>query len=283
VIVLTSLAAVSACDMLNGSQSPAAPSSPLPNVVNYSSVGASDAFGVGSSVVCVPFTPCTNGMGYVSLLVRRFQSDGKTVNWNNPSFPGNVLSPEILAIGNSLGRNIPNDFLDGELPFVSADATLVTIFAGGNDANTIGAAVDAGFGGSDPNGYMNTEIQHFGRDMTTLVTGVKSKAPSARIVILNLPNLAGLPYASGYTLAQKQGLQKIAVGFSAQINTMTAQGALVVDLMCDANFYQSSTFSSDGFHPNDAGYAYLASIVYPVATTGQASQPKTSCAQMTLY
>jgi len=28
-----------------------------------------------------------------------------------------------------------------------------------------------------------------------------------------------------------------------------------VDLLCDARSYQASNYSSDGFHPNAAGYA----------------------------
>ena len=35
----------------------------------------------------------------------------------------------------------------------------------------------------------------------------------------------------------------------------------VVDLMCDPRLYQGSTFSSDGFHPNDAGYAIIGTEV----------------------
>jgi hypothetical protein len=53
--------------------------------------------------------------------------------------------------------------------------------------------------------------------------------------------------------------------------------------MCDAAFYQPSLFSSDGFHPNDAGYARMASVIYPVAFAGIAPVPQASCAQMHVY
>ena len=78
-------------------------------------------------------------------------------------------------------------------------------------------------------------------------------------------------------------MQQIAVAFSAQINLLTAQNVLVVDLMCDAPMYQASMFSSDGFHPNDAGYARLAELTFGAASTGTAPAPRATCSQMTLY
>ena len=38
-----------------------------------------------------------------------------------------------------------------------------------------------------------------------------------------------------------------------------------VDLMCDARSYLASTYSSDGFHPSDAGYAFIAGELTPEA------------------
>ena len=109
------------------SSSPSGPSDPPPpaNVVNYTAIGASDAIGVGSSSVCLPFTACPDGKGYVQLLERRFKSDGKAVTLLNLGLPGGVLGPEIQGIGNDLGRGILTNFLDNEVPFVASDATLV--------------------------------------------------------------------------------------------------------------------------------------------------------------
>jgi len=276
------LVAVSACDVI---KNPTDPSTPAPSAdqVNYTAVGASDAIGWGGTVYCLPFTACPDGTGYVPVTARRFQANQKTVTLMNLGIPGAVLSPQIQAIGAQVGSDIFGNFLDQEMPFVPKNSTLVTIFAGGNDANTIGKAVDHGLGGSDPNGYIASQTQAFGRDMLALINGIKGRAASARIVVLNLPNLAGLPYASGLTLAQKRGLQQIAVGFSSQINALGAQGVLVLDLMCDSRFYQPSSLSSDGFHPNDTGYAYLADLVYAAAATGTVTPPRASCSQMGLY
>lgn len=277
---------LSACSTVNTPTDPTTPppSTPTPaNAYSYTAVGASDAIGYGSSSVCFPFDQCPSGKGYVQLIRNRLKDSGKTVSFLNPSVPGGVLSPEIQDIGNALGRGIPNNFIDNEAPFVARDANLVTVFAGGNDVNTIGAAVDAGYGGSNVDGYIQTRIQNFGRDMKTLIGVIKGRAPQARIVVMNLPNLAAMPYAAGYTQLQKRTLQKIAVGFSSQINALTSDGALVVDLMCDSTFYQPAIYSSDGFHPNDTGYVRMADVVYAPASTGVSSAPKSTCSQMTLY
>ena len=73
------------------------------------------------------------------------------------------------------------------------------------------------------------------------------------------------------------------MSFSAQVNALRSQGALVIDLMCDGTFYQPGMYSSDGFHPNDAGYARLADLVYAAASTGSATPPRSSCPQMSLF
>ena len=72
----------------------------------------------------------------------------------------------------------------------------------------------------------------------SLVTGIRDRAPNARIVILNLPNMAAMPYVSGRSVAQKRLLQQISVGFSAEVNALTSLGVLVVDLMCESAMSQ---------------------------------------------
>ena len=275
------LISVSACGM----KTPSEPSEPPPpaNVVNYTAIGASDAIGFGSSSACLPFTPCPDGRGYVQLLERRLKADSKTVTLLNLGLPGSVLSPEIQAIGNRLGRGILSNFLENEVPFVASNATLVTVFAGGNDVNTVGAAVEAGYAGVDSIGYVISRTEGFGRDLKKMMDGIKGRAPNARVVVLNLPNLAGLPYASSYSSTKKKALQNIAVRFSAEINKLTSQGATVVDLMCDGGFYQASRYSSDGFHPNDAGYSRIADVAYSPATTGGGPLPQADCSFMKLY
>jgi lysophospholipase L1-like esterase len=122
----------------------------------------------------------------------------------------------------------------------------------------------------------------FGTNFATLLSIVRSRAPSARIVVLNLPNLGGLPYLAGASLAQRQAAQRIAVGMTTTvINPLVSQGVTVIDMMCDARYYQRSSLSADGFHPNDAGYSFMAAEVVRAAT-GPYPSPQASCGQMTL-
>ena len=282
VLLVALCAVISACGA--SSDGPTSPSpTPTNNEVFYSAVGASDAIGYGSSEVCIPFTQCPNGQGYVQRIVRRLQSDGKTVTLSNLGIPGAVLSPGVQSLGNQVGLDIFANFLEREMPFVSRDSTVVTIFAGGNDANAIGRALERGLGGSNPSNFLASQIQAFGNDMRSLVNGIRDRAPDARIVILNLPNLAGMPYMAGESVDRKRVLQQIAVGLSAQINALAASNVLVVDLMCDGNFLHPSIFSPDGFHPNDAGYGYMADVVYPAVLNGTFSLPSNSCSYMSLY
>jgi lysophospholipase L1-like esterase len=277
------IASAAACGSLISPTSPV-DNSTTSSVAIYSAIGASDANGVGSSVVCVPYTTCPDGKGYVQEIARRLQASGKTVTLQNLGVPGAVMSPAIQTMGNQLNRGIAINFIQDEAPFVRTDSTLVTIFAGGNDANTIGSALKAGMGGSNPTAWANQQLQSWAADMASLVTAVKARAPKARIVILNLPNLAAMPYAAGYSTSDKQVLQQIADGLNAGINATASQGAIVVDMMCDSRLYNSSIFSSDGFHPNDAGYQLFADLIYAVApTTALTTAPKSSCSYMSLY
>jgi lysophospholipase L1-like esterase len=267
------------CDMLKTGNEP----SPVATEVNYEAIGASDTIGIGSSAPCLPFIECFDGPGYVQRVARRFKSDGKTVTLNNLGVPGAVLSPAVQMMGTSIGLEIFRNVLTDGAPNVRRSATLVTVFIGANDANTVGKAARAGLGGPNVTAFGQTQIQNFARDMKTFVTLVRDRAPSARIVALNLPNMANTPYAAALSLDEKRYLQGLTVGFSAGINALTADGVIVLDLMCDPNFYNPAIFSSDGFHPNDAGYAYMADLVFAAANTGTAAAPRASCAQMAVF
>ena len=178
---------------------------------------------------------------------------------------------------------IPANFIEQEMPFVPRDSTVVTVFAGGNDVNTVSAAIGGGAAGSDPVGYVDQQIKAFGDDFATLLKGIRARATSARIVVINLPNFAGMPFASGYSLERRQMLQKTSVGFNTRvINPLWGQGIPVVDLQCDGRYVDPAYLSSDGFHPNDAGYAALATDVLRAIQTAAFPAPSSSCSLMTV-
>lgn len=263
---------------------PASPSPPpaAGSAVVYAAIGASDAAGVGSSAPCMPYTDCPNGMGYVPRIVRDLQGQGSTVSLANLGIPAAVLSQRIQTLGEQYGRTIPGNFIEQEMPFIPRNATLVTIFAGANDVNTISAAVGGGAGGSDPAGYVDQQIRAFGDDFKVLLEGIRGRAPSARIVVANLPNMGTMPFAARYSLSRRQLLQKTSVGFSNQVfNPLAAQGIPVVDIQCDGRYIGKSYLSSDGFHPNDTGYAALAADFLEAIRSASPPAPSSSCKQMT--
>jgi lysophospholipase L1-like esterase len=265
--------------------SPTSPSGP-PSAgapVYYTAVGASDAIGYGSSVPCIPFTDCPDGAGYVQQIARQLRNQGSTVTLVNLGIPGAVIGPGVQSLAAQYGRSVPSNFIDGEVPFVPRNSTLVTIFAGGNDVNTIGATIRSGAGGGDPWTFIDQQIKAFGTEYATLIARLKDRVPGARIVVANLPNFAAIPMTVGFTLEERQMMQKISVGISTQvINPLVSQGIPVVDLLCNSQFANPSIFSSDGFHPNDSGYAVLASEMMKAIAASGVTTPAGSCALMTV-
>lgn len=276
-LALMSTLLISGCKR---NESPTSPS-PTPGQVSYGVVGASDAIGFGSSAPCLPFEDC-NGNGYAQLVKRRFQSDGAAVTLTNRGVPGAVLSPAMLTLGRDIGRtDIPGTFLEQIVPFIPSTATHVSIFVGGNDANVIAQNIRAGRGAADIRGFVDQHVQQFGADLVDLVGRLRARAPGARLVAMNLPNLAAAPYVNGISVTERSILQRIAVGLSDRINALGSQGVVVVDLLCDARIYSPANFSPDGFHPSDAGYVVMADLLYPALRDGTSPAPSASCSQRT--
>jgi len=156
-----------------GSPTPVPPAA----AIWYTAVGASDAAGVGSSLPCIPFTDCPGGMGYVPRVARQLRTDGHNVTLTNMGIPGAVLSPATQQLGNQYGLGIQANFMEEEGPFVPKDTTLVTIFAGGNDANTIGTAIDRGAATpAEADAYIDRQVASFASDYASLLAMVRGRA-----------------------------------------------------------------------------------------------------------
>jgi len=135
------------------------------------------------------------------------------------------------------------------------------------------SAMGRGAGASDQ-AAISTPGDRIRRDYTTLMNVLRGRAPSARIIALNLPNM-GACRSCGRFGATASGAQLLSVGSDEDRDqSLAAQGALVFDMMCDPRSYQASTYSSDGFHPNDTGYAWMAEEVVSAAprTTNHSEQ-----------
>ena len=273
--LLVGVVALSGCGAMN--EGPTGPG-PTPTRVSYTALGASDAIGFGGSSPCVPFTSCPNGTGYVQIVARRLREANADMSFLNLGIPGAVLSRELQNVGNSVGRGIPANFIDAQVPFIDRESTIVTVFADANGVNAVGAALRP-LAPADRAAFAQTQIQNFARDFGTFTAGVIDRAPSAKLIVLNMPNLARLPYAAGYTAEERQWLRVLSNGFTSAINAARSSRVLVVDLMCYAPVYQPSVYSSDGFHPNDAGYLALADLVSAAIATAPPAPP-TSCSFM---
>ena len=203
-----------------GNDSPTAPTNPGGgNTVHYTVLGASDGVGVGGSIVCAPFDRgCENGTGYAQTIRRRFQADGRSVTFDNLSVPGYVLSRAVADLALSLGRPDPGNFIERYPPFVPPTTTHITIFVGGNDANVIGSAVSAGAGGGDQGPTLTARCASGVTISSISSSRVRTRAPNARIVAYNLPNLGAAPYLAGRTVLERSIMQRIVTGLSDQVN-----------------------------------------------------------------
>jgi lysophospholipase L1-like esterase len=252
------------------------PATPTPESGTfYTAIGASDSVGVGSSSPCTT-QACPEGTGWVPVLARRL---GATLT--NLGISGAVIGPDIQSLGLRYGRSIPGNYIDQEVRLVPRNTTLVTIFAGPNDINAIIAAVQGGAAGADVRGFLDSQIRAFGSNFDRLLSGVRNRVPSAKIVVANLPNFAWVLYTS--PLETRQMFQRLSIGFSTEvINKLTTQGVIVVDVLCNSRGYDSTFVAGDGFHANDAGYAFFADEMYKAITQSSYPAPQASCPEMTL-
>jgi lysophospholipase L1-like esterase len=273
--------ASAACDRSNDATGPS-PIPPANSAITYTPIGASDAIGWGSSVPCFPFQDCPTGRGYVQVAERELRSRGFSVTVNPLGLPGAVLSRRIQNLAAQYGRDVVWNLTEQAVPFLQRNTTLVTIFTGGNDVNAITSALGGGAGGADRVGYIDNQIASFGQDFTAALQVIKEAVPSARVVVLNLPNMGAMPFLTNASRDQRLAAQMLSVGITRTVfNPLASSGVLVIDLMCDARAYQPSTYSSDGFHPGDAGYAWIATEIVAAATTPYRA-PAGSCPQMSL-
>lgn len=124
-----------------------------------------------------------------------------------------------------------------ELPQVPANATLVSIFLGVNDIYV--KAMTTGETTAD-----------YAAAMRTIVTGVRSKAPQARVVVFNLPNY------SSFRLGDVVGANDAIGGL----------GIPVIDLYDDTAYLtELQTVPVGNIHPTAAGQAELVRLLRAAA------------------
>jgi lysophospholipase L1-like esterase len=282
VAILVILAgALAACSKDSGDDS-GSPTAPSPTGIVYTALGASDTAAVGSSVECFPFSPCPNGMGYVQLLERRLRETSPTTLYNG-GVPGAVLSPTIEEVGRRIGRVFPGNILTNQSPFTHQNSTVVTVFAGPNDANAIGQVIEAQQAGDDVRGFIDQTVRRWADDYAAVLRQIRQRAPGARIVVINMVNLAAMPYFASRSTFQKSIMQRIAVSMNDHVNALRAANVNIVDVMCDPRVLEPSSFSGDGYHPSDRGYALMAELTYPAMVNASHPAPAGDCGQRHIY
>ena len=285
----------------------AKPSATPAAAIAYTAIGASDAVGYGASVPCanpptVAVPTCPGGTGYVPDLAKLLARGGAVVTLDDLGISGAVLGPDILATVNAYGPlgssdqctarsasdAYPADFITAELPQLTGTETIVTVFAGGNDTNGIANAAACMSIANPPatqaqvQTFISNEIAAFGSDLQTLLGRVHAKAPNAKIYIANLPNFSLIPVGQAQSAAVQQLLAAISVGIDQSvIDRAPALGVPVVDLLCNPQSYVAADFYTDGFHPNDAGYAAFAAAFETQITAAMPAAPNPSCSYAT--
>ena len=156
-------AAAAACSKFSNSDTPAAPSGPpaAGSSIVYTAIGASDAAGVGSSAVCVPFTDCPGGMGYVPVTVTGAARPIVHRHVDEPRHSDRRGRPDFESLGAQYGRTILGNFVDNEAPFVLTDSTVTTIFGGVNDVITLVSAIGQGAGGGNAQTFIDAQVRSF--------------------------------------------------------------------------------------------------------------------------
>jgi lysophospholipase L1-like esterase len=266
---------------------------------NYAAIGASDAVGIGASIPCgllhAILPGCPGGTSYAPILSREAYGPLGWLYLQDLGISEAVIGPDIRTLVNQYGSAsydtckrrilldvIPADFLSNELPQFPGHTNRVTIFAGANDVNGLVNALGCGAGGStmsDQATFVTSESLAFRSDLMQLVTAVAHAAPSAKIAIANLPNLALLPFAASKSASTKFALQSFTVAFDTSINAFAGQ-LRVVDLLCSSASYDPRNYSSDGYHPNDAGYTLFAQL-FETALSAPTPATPAACPQYT--
>jgi lysophospholipase L1-like esterase len=177
-------------------------------------------------------------------------SDPYMENW--PTDLAGKLSQKVHLINLGIPGITLHDALNLELPVaLDSHPKLVTIWLGVNDiANTVPVTI-------------------YSHDLDLMLTRLQSQAPSAYILIANIPDLTLLPYFASYN---QQELHHIIEDYNATIAQEAQQHhAILVDLSKqNYNLRDHPEYiSNDGLHPTDLGYLQIAELFYKTLKQSQ--------------
>jgi lysophospholipase L1-like esterase len=231
-------------------------------------------------------------MGYAPRLARWLAGGSLSSTVDNTNFTDLGIGGATL---DSTDQNLANqpwgpytggvhaNLMDNEVaPYagILSKADLVTVYIGKNDVNTLYEAVRNSY-------YPDaaSAVNAFGARYVSYIHQIRNDMPQgSRLVVLNLMNVGLQPGSviDRESTYDKQLLQTLSVSITQNyINPLASDPAVfaVVDMLCGvASNYDANYYSSDGVHPNDAGYGNIAQAIYTTITTSpRPPAPAGSC------
>jgi lysophospholipase L1-like esterase len=177
-------------------------------------------------------------------------SDPYMENW--PTDLANKLNQRVHLINLGIPEITLHDALSLELP-VALDSRpeLVTIWLGVNDIAD------------------KVPVSSYSHDLDLMLTRIESHAPSAHILIANIPDLTLLPYFASYN---EQGLNNIINAYNATIAREAQLHHVILVNLSQQNYNlreHPEYISNDGLHPTDLGYSQIAELFYKTLQQSQ--------------
>src|SRR5574340_992627 len=170
-------------------------------------------------------------------------SDPYMENW--PTDLSEKLSQRVHLINLGIPGITLHEALRLELPVaLDSHPQLITIWLGVNDIAD------------------KVPTPSYSLDLDALLSQLRSKAPSARILIANIPDLTLLPYFASY---DQQELQTTIEEYNQTIEQEAQRYHVMLVQMSRQNYNlkeHPEYISSDGLHPTDIGYLQIAELFY---------------------
>jgi lysophospholipase L1-like esterase len=239
------------------------PAAPKEHIVLVT-LGDSITAGYDASEPCFPWPKpglslvppfCNYGTSYVADLAHELAAqNGSTIYVLNLGISGAQISTLITD----------------EISLVPQEATIITIYIGTNDIRHL---TDAVLSGRKQTPLLSSLKASF----RTMLAYVRTRAPSARIVLVNLPNQR---YTAGLnTVASRRyrAYSNLSQALDRIVNAYYPDYP-VVDLACDLRSYvpQNISHAPTSPHPNNSGHAALAQDIVDILRD-PSIQPKFSC------
>jgi len=173
----------------------------------------------------------------------------------------NANAPSSFAFVACSGA-VTSDVLNSQVASVTSDTSLVTISIGGNDAGFADVMTDCNLGSDSSCVSRNQEAQNFARNtlpgrLDNVYNQIRSRAPSARVVVLGYPHIYKLGGSCWVGLSETK---RAAINSSADVLSSVTSGRAAAHgfTYIDAR----NTFS--GHEICASGERWLNSVTWPI-------------------